>query len=168
MKIELVKWSRRDIDGLVKYANNINVWNMLRDMFPHPYTTGDAEQWIKINESISPAENFAIHLDGTVVGGAGIILKNDIYRKNAEIGYWIGEPFWGKGIGTHVVRQLTDYAFSNFDVNRIYAEVFSNNMVSMKVLAKNGYHEEAIHRKSIIKNHQLLDAHLWVKLISAE
>jgi len=168
VKIELSEWTKQDIDGLVQYANNINVWNTLRDMFPHPYTKKDAEHWIKINESISPPQNFAIHVDGTVVGGAGVVVKEDIYRKNAEIGYWLGEPFWGKGIGTEVVRLLTQYTFSHFDVNRIYAEVFSNNPVSMKVLARNGYHEEGIHRQAIIKNNELLDAHLWVKFRSAE
>ena len=163
MKIELGPWDKNDIPALVKYANNIKVWNTLRDLFPHPYSKKDAEEWIMLNELTHPANNFAIRVDGKMVGGAGIIIKDDIYRKNAEIGYWLGEPFWGKGIATVVVAQLTSYAFANFDVIRIYAEVFSNNPVSMKVLEKNGYKQESIHRKAIFKNNQFLDAHLWVK-----
>ncbi|MBS1597088.1 MAG: GNAT family N-acetyltransferase [Bacteroidetes bacterium] len=163
MKIELGTWGKEDIPGLVKYANDIKIWNTLRDIFPHPYTKTDADQWIALNELISPPHNFAIRVDGETIGGAGVTLKNDVYKKNAEIGYWIAEPFWGKGIATKVVSLLTIHAFANFDINRIYAEVFSNNPVSMKVLKKNGYHEEAVHRKAIIKNNQFLDAHLWVR-----
>ncbi len=166
MKIELCEWKKADIPELVKHANNINVWNTLRDFFPHPYTKHDAEEWIKLNELVHPANNFAIHVDKETVGGAGVVVKDDIYRKNAEIGYWLGEAFWGRGITTVVVEKLTAYTFENFDVLRIYAEIFSNNPVSMKVLAKNGYHEEAVHKKAIIKNNQLLDAHLWVKFRS--
>src|SRR5580765_2775996 len=163
MKIELKAWDKTDVPALIKYANNINVWNTLRDLFPYPYTKKDAEDWIELNKVLFPAINFAIRVEGKTIGGAGVTIKDDIYRKNAEIGYWLGEPFWGKGIATQVVKQLTTYTFSNFDVIRIYAEVFSNNPISMKVLAKNGYHEEAVHRKAIIKNNQFLDAHLWVK-----
>jgi len=168
MKVELGAWSKNDIPALIKYAGNIKVWNTLRDIFPHPYTKKDAEEWVKMNELIYPANNFAIRVDENTVGGAGVIIKNDIYRKNAEIGYWLAEPFWGNGITTIAVSKLTAYTFANFDVIRIYAEVFSNNPVSMKVLAKNGYHEEAIHRKAIIKNNQVLDAHLWVKFKPGE
>ena len=163
MRIELGTWQEKDIPALVKYGNNIKVWNTLRDIFPNPYTNTDAEKWIKLNELTSPAVNFAIRVDDEAIGAAGILVKADIYRYNAEIGYWIGEPFWGKGIMTEVVRQLTEYTFAHFHVNRIYAEVFSNNPVSMKVLEKNGYHQEAIHRKAIAKNNEFLDAHLWVK-----
>jgi ribosomal-protein-alanine N-acetyltransferase len=168
MKTDLGAWDRTDIPALIKYANNIKVWNKLRDIFPHPYTMKDAEEWIKINEFIYPPKNFAIRIGANTIGGAGVIIKDDIYRKNAEIGYWLAEPFWGKGIATIVVEKLTAYTFANFDVVRIYAEVFSNNPVSMKVLSKNGYHEEAIHRKAIIKNNQFLDAHLWVKFKPGE
>jgi len=168
MKIELGAWEKKDIPALVKYGNNINVWNTLRDIFPHPYTEEDGEKWIKLNQFQDPPSNFAIRVDGETAGGAGLLIKQDIYRKNAEIGYWLAEPYWGKGIITEVVRQLTAYAFEHFDINRVYAEVFSNNPVSMRVLAKNGYQEEAIHRKAIFKNNEFLDAHLWVKFKSHE
>lgn len=162
MKIALQPWKEKDIPSLVQLANNFNVWITLRDSFPHPYTRKDAEGWIAFNRPDS-LTNFSITVDGSLAGGAGIVLKNDIYRKNAEIGYWIGEPFWGKGIATEAVRQLLVYTFSTFDIIRVYAEVFANNPASMKVLEKNGFEEEAIRRKAIIKNNQLLDAHVWVK-----
>src|SRR5215472_15396719 len=134
MKIDLSAWSQDDILSLTQYANNMNVWNTLRDSFPHPYTQQNAEEWISLNLHADTITNFSIRVEGEVVGGAGLLLKSDVYRKNAEIGYWLGEPFWGKGITTEAVRQLANYIFSNFDVTRIYAEIFSNNPASMRVL----------------------------------
>jgi len=163
MKIKLGGGDKNDIPALAKYANNMKVWKTLKDIFPHPYTIKDAGEWIILNKHVRPATNFAIRVDGKMAGGTVVIIKDDIYCKNAEIDYWLGEPFWGKGIATEVVAQLTSYAFANFDVIRIYAAVFSNNPVSMKVLEKNGYKEESIHQKAIFKNNQLSDAHLWVK-----
>ena len=163
MKIELSAWNQDDILSLTQYANNINVWNMLRDSFPYPYTQKNAEEWISLNLNANPTTNFSIKVDSEVAGAAGVLLKADIHCKNAEIGYWLGEPFWGKGIATEAVRQLASHIFSNFDINRIYAEIFSNNPASMKVLLKNGFHEEAIHQRAIFKNQHLLNAHIWVK-----
>lgn len=163
MKIELSAWKEEDISFLIQYANNFRVWETLRNSFPHPYTKKDAEEWVNSNLHNNPISNFAIKADGKTVGGAGVILKSDIYIKNAEIGYWIAEPFWGKGIATAVISQLVTYIFSNLDIIRIYAEVFSNNPASMKALAKNGFQQEAILQKSIFKNNQLLDTYIWVK-----
>jgi len=163
MKIELSSWNQDDIFFLTQYANNPNVWNTLRDSFPHPYTQKNAEEWIALNIYSNPVTNFSIRVDGIVTGAAGFILKSDVYRKNAEIGYWLGEPYWRKGIATEAIHQLVTFIFSNFDIVRIYAEVFSNNPASMKALQKNRFHEEAIHRNAITKNNLLLDAHIWVK-----
>ncbi|HEX4850580.1 MAG TPA: GNAT family N-acetyltransferase [Puia sp.] len=161
MNIELRPWDRTDIPSLVLYANNRNVWNTLRNYFPHPYTQKDAIVWVRLQQDISPVTNFSIQLDGECVGGAGISLQSDIHVKNAEIGYWLGEPFWGRGVMTEAVRLLTKYAFEHFDLLRIYAEVFSNNPGSIKVLSKNGYQREAITLKSIFKNEQVIDGELW-------
>ncbi len=163
MKIELCAWKPADIHALARHANNKHVWNTLRNSFPHPYTIKDAQQWVAIHQHASPVTHFAIHADGNLAGGTGLSLKEDIYRKTAEIGYWIAEPFWGKGIATVAVDLLVGYTLSNFDVIRLYAEVFANNPASMKVLQKNGFHLECVCRKAIFKNDQLFDAQIWVK-----
>ena len=163
MKIELREWKKADAFSLMIAANNANVSSKLRDGFPFPYTKKDADEWIALNEYKEPVTNFAIVVDEQIAGGIGLVQKEDIYRRNAEIGYWLAEPFWHKGIATEAVRQLVDHIFSKFDIDRLYAEIFSNNPASMKVLEKNGFHLEAVHKKSIIKNNQMLDGYLLVK-----
>lgn len=139
MIITIRPWKQDDLDDLVLYANNRNVWNNLRNYFPHPYTTESGLAWLeKVVDAPLPAINFAIEADGTVAGGIGLILNGDVYIKSAEVGYWIGEPFWGKGVATEALRQITEYAFATFDLVRLYAEVFESNKASMRVLEKTG------------------------------
>lgn len=158
-------WKQEDLDDLVLYANNRNVWNNLRNYFPHPYTKEHGLEWLeKVVDAPLPVINFAIEADGTVVGGIGLILNGDVYIKSAEIGYWIGEPFWGKGIAAEALRQITEYAFNTFDLVRLYAEVFENNKASMRVLEKNGFYLEGVRRKSVFKNEVLMDDYIWVRL----
>jgi ribosomal-protein-alanine N-acetyltransferase len=163
MKVEIRAWKKADAFSLAAAANNANISNMMRDGFPFRYTKKDADEWILLNEDKEPVTNFAVVVDNQFAGAIGFLQKENIYRKNAEIGYWLGEPFWNKGIATEAVRQLVTYIFSEFQVDRVYAEVFSNNPASMKVLEKNGFHLEAVHKKSIIKNNQVLDDYWWVK-----
>jgi len=113
-----------------------------------------------------PAVNLAIDVNGHAVGGIGLILNGDVYIKSAEIGYWIGEEYWGQGITTEAVRLMTEYAFYYFDLLRLYAEVFENNKASMRVLEKNGYYLEGVRRKAVFKNEVLMDDYIWVKLRS--
>ncbi len=165
MIITIRPWKQDDLDDLVLYANNRNVWNNLRNYFPHPYTTESGLAWLeKVVDAPLPAINFAIEADGTVAGGIGLILNGDVYIKSAEVGYWIGEPFWGKGVATEALRQITEYAFATFDLVRLYAEVFESNKASMRVLEKNGYYLEGVRRKSVFKNEILMDDFIWVKL----
>jgi [ribosomal protein S5]-alanine N-acetyltransferase len=138
-------------------------WNTVKDAFPHPYSSQDGEEWIALNQFQDPAANLSISLDGQVIGGIGIVLKTDVYRKSGEIGYWLGEPFWNRGISSEAVRLFTTYCFSHFDLERLFAGVFQNNLPSMRVLEKNGFRREAIHRSAIFKNNQLLDEHIFVK-----
>lgn len=167
MKIEIRPWRKDDAKQFAIAASKQKVSNMLRDGFPFPYTEKDAEEWILLNENKEPAINFAVITNGQVIGGVGFLQKENIYRKTAEIGYWLDESFWNKGITTEALRLLVDYIFSELDIDRIYAEVFSINPASMKVVEKNGFHLEAVHRKAIIKNNQVLDAHVWVKFREA-
>jgi ribosomal-protein-alanine N-acetyltransferase len=161
--VSIRPWQAEDAGLLQTYFNNINIWNNLRDAVPHPYSFEDAEKFIANQIEISPVQNFAIMNDTEVSGGIGIILRTDVYRMNVELGYWIAEPFWGKKIATEAVRQMTDYVFANFAINRIVAEVFEYNKPSMRVLEKNGYFLENVSRKGILKNDCLFDNFIWVK-----
>jgi [ribosomal protein S5]-alanine N-acetyltransferase len=150
-------WRVGDEDSLILHANNINVWRNVRDVFPHPYTRADAESWIALCRSQTPAINFAIEVDGSAVGGIGLVPKEDVNRRSIEIGYWLGESYWGRGVMTEAVRAMTEYAFENFDICRIYAGVFEWNRGSMRVLEKAGYEFEARLKKSITKQGQCID-----------
>lgn len=158
---ELRPWKPGDEQSLVKNANSKKVWDNVRDYFPHPYTQKDAEEWIAKNHKIDPATNLAIVVDGNAVGGIGIMIKDDVSRINAEIGYWLGEEYWNRNIMTEAVDAMIDYTFSNFNVIRIYAEVFEKNHASRKVLQKAGFLEEAILRFSVIKNNEIMDSYVY-------
>jgi [ribosomal protein S5]-alanine N-acetyltransferase len=161
-KVQIRPWVHDDAAALVAGINNKRIWDNLRDYIPHPYSLADAGDYIAQQQGVNPAQNFAILFDGVLAGGAGIILKEDIYRKTAEIGYWIAEPYWGRGIATEAVKLLKAYTFATFDIVRLQAEVFEHNTASMKVLQKNGFTQEAIHCRAVVKNGVLLDDYLWV------
>lgn len=166
MVILIRSWEFKDLDTLVFHANNINVWNNLRNYFPYPYTVEDGKAWLEKVVDAVPVINMAIDVDGEAVGGIGLILNGDVYLKSAEIGFWIGEDYWRKGIMTEALRQMTEYAFYYFDLVRLYAEVFETNKASMRVLEKNGFYLEGVRRKAVFKNDVLMDDYIWVKLRS--
>ena len=166
MQVTIRRWKHEDLSSLVFHANNINVWNNVRNYFPHPYTEENGKAWLDKVVEPEPVINMAIDVDGEAVGGIGLILNGDVYIKSAEIGYWLGESFWGKGVTTEAVRQMTEYAFYYFDLVRLYAEVFENNKASMRVLEKNGFYLEGVRRKAVFKNEKLMDDYIWVKLRS--
>lgn len=150
-------WERRDRDAIVRHANNRNVSINLRDRFPFPYTINDARAWLEIVVGIKPETSFAIAIAGEAVGGIGFTLQPDVGHRSAEIGYWLGEDFWGRGITTQALKAVTNYAFENFDVCRIFANVFEWNGASARVLEKAGYTLEGRLRKSVTKNGQTID-----------
>jgi RimJ/RimL family protein N-acetyltransferase len=160
-KSRLRPWLTGDEESLVLHANNRLVWRNLRDAFPHPYTIADARQWIQIANPSPPITNFAIIVEGAAVGGIGVVLKDDVFRRSAEIGYWLGEEFWGRGIVTEAVREVTEYAFTTFDLCRIYAGVFEWNPASMRVLEKAGYEFECRMRKSVTKDGETVDEFIY-------
>ena len=134
---------------------------MLRDEFPYPYTELAAKQWVKLANMDNPLTNLAIVYKGSVVGGIGIKMQTDVFRKSAEIGYWLGEKYWNKGISTQALKAMLPYAFDTFDINRLFAHVFESNIASIRVLIKCGFKEEACLKKSIIKNNQLQDCYIY-------
>ena len=150
-------WQRGDSEALVEHANNRRIWQNLRDAFPHPYTADDGDRWLAVADKFDPPRNFAIVVDGQAVGGIGLVLKDDVYARSAEIGYWLGEAFWGRGIATAAVRVTTDYAFARFDLTRLYAGVFAWNTASTRVLEKAGYSFEARLRNAITKDGRTCD-----------
>ncbi|MFQ5447988.1 MAG: GNAT family N-acetyltransferase [Saprospiraceae bacterium] len=154
---KLRPWTMADLGSLVKYADNFNVSRYLTGFFPHPYTENDGRIFIEMAMKAQPVQIFAIEVNGEAAGGIGVHPQHDIHCKSAELGYWLAEPFWGRGIVTAAVQQMVSYAFGNFDIVRLYARPFSNNKASQRVLEKAGFELEAIHRKSIFKNGELLD-----------
>ena len=157
MQISLRKFTNDDLDILVKYANNSKISDNLTDQFPHPYTKESGANFIQMVTSHSPTRVFAIEFDGSFCGAAGVHPQEDIMRKNAELGYWIAEPYWGKGIATAAVLEIVEYGFQKFDVNRIFARPYGPNIGSRKVLEKAGFTLEATLKKTIYKNDELLD-----------
>jgi len=154
-------WKTEDAESLQRHADNIHISNFLLDRFPVPYTMNDAIDWIKLMQKQEPFMNFAIDVDGFVVGAVGLEPRDDVYRKTGVLGYWIGEEFWGRGIMTEAVKLITAYAFKNLDILRIQAGVLSNNPKSMRVLQKAGFTKEGVLKKAIIKNGLILDEHIF-------
>ncbi len=162
--VKLRPWRKEDAGQLAAIANNKKIWLNVRDRFPHPYTVTDALQWIAFCTSQEPMQNFAIEYDRQIAGSIGILIKEDVYRKSIEIGYFIGESFWGKGIATKAVALIMDHIIKAYDPVRVWAEVFEHNIASMRVLEKNGFALESIRKKSVFKNNLVLNDHVWVRL----
>ncbi|MDQ7053471.1 MAG: GNAT family protein [candidate division KSB1 bacterium] len=150
-----------DQEPLVKYINNRKIWLNLTDSVPHPYTRKDAENWIAHAMSEHPPQNFAIANGTELIGGIGLKFKKDVKRHSAAVGYWLGEPFWGKGIMTRVVRAFILWAFRTYPLKRISAGVYESNPASGRVLEKAGFILEGRLRKAILKNDQFLDMYLY-------
>ncbi len=162
-KIELRNLRKSDKSGLAKLANNKNVWDNLRDLMPHPYTENDAGNFIDSTLMEDPKATFGIEFEGKLCGVIGLVPQKDIYRKSAEIGYWIGEAYWGKGIATKAVGLMTTYGLEELNFLRIQTGVFGHNAASMRVLEKNGYEKEGIFKKAVIKNDEIWDEHRFSK-----
>lgn len=166
MNFKLKPWNTSYIDDVSKYANNKNIADNLRDVFPYPYTRSDAEWYI--NDCISKEGNNqitrAIVIDNHAVGSIGIFVQSDVYRKSAELGYWLGEDFWNKGIMTQSIKQICDMAFNQFDIVRIYAEPFEHNEGSRRVLEKSGFNLEGIFKDSVIKNDKIFNSCMYALL----
>jgi RimJ/RimL family protein N-acetyltransferase len=157
-------WQRGDEPSLVRHANNRKVWINLRDRFPHPYTAEDAQQWIARCADEDPAHNLAIIVDASAVGGIGVQLGDDVYRLSGEVGYWLGEPFWGRGLVTAALRRFTQYVFERFELVRLHATVFDYNPASARVLEKAGYAFEGRRRRAVVKDGRIADELAYFRL----
>lgn len=146
-----------DLEGLVKHANNENVARNLEDRFPHPYGEENAREWLARVTEHDPVTQFAIATDREVIGGIGFRILEDVYRRTAELGYWLGEAYWGRGIATRAVRVLPAWIFENFPLERIEARVFETNPASCRVLEKAGFTYEGRMRHGALKINLLQD-----------
>jgi RimJ/RimL family protein N-acetyltransferase len=162
---KLRRWVQADAEALARLANNRKIWLNLRDRFPHPYTRADADGWIAHCEAeTGTPTQFAIDLDGEAIGGIGVEMKSDVHRLTAEIGYWIGEPYWGNGIASAAVVEMTRYAFAEFPLERLEALVFEWNPASRRVLEKAGYVLEGRLARCIVKDGRIGDGFLYAAI----
>jgi RimJ/RimL family protein N-acetyltransferase len=153
-----------DLDAIVKHGDNPRVARTLRDRFPHPYTRADAATFLASVWRQQPESDFAIATRAEAIGGIGAHRLSDVHRLSAEIGYWLGEAYWGRGIATLAVRALSDWLFATTDVERLFASVFEINPASARVLEKAGYRYEGRLRRNVVKDGRMLDQLLYARL----
>lgn len=150
-------WRPEDADSLAFHANNPNIAANMTNSFPSPYGYENALSFIELAGAHKPTRLFAIDIDGKAVGGIGIHPQTDIHASNAELGYWIGESFWGKGFVTQMVKEMVKYTWATLPVDRIFGRCFGTNIGSQKVLQNAGFVLEATFEKTILKNGEKLD-----------
>lgn len=157
----LRRWEYSDLDDLILNANNQKIADNLRDIFPFPYTYDEGEKWINFTSNQDPLTDFAIVLDDNAAGGIGLNIGQDIERLSAEVGYWLGEKYWGKGIASMALKGIVSYGFTDLGLERIYAKPFEHNTASRRVLEKNDFQLEGILRKSAIKSKKIYNQALY-------
>ncbi|HEU5182813.1 MAG TPA: GNAT family protein [Candidatus Polarisedimenticolia bacterium] len=160
--IVLREWREADAEALAQQANDRSVWLGLRDLFPHPYGIEDARRFIAMAVAIQPPRNFAIEVGGHLAGGIGYMPRTDVERIGAEVGYWLGSEFRGKGVATAALRLLSAHAFrSHPELRRLYAVPYATNRASARVLEKAGYRLEGTLRQSAVKDGRILDQWMY-------
>lgn len=164
LDIKLRRLEMRDNEKISILLNNRKILDNLRDCIPYPYKIEDAEFFIESKEKESPHQTFGIEVDEELCGVIGLAKQSDVYKRTAEIVYWIGEKYWGKGIATKSIELITKYGFLELNLERIYAGVFEFNNSSMKVLEKNGYRKEGVFKNAIVKNGKIYNEHRYAKL----
>ena len=156
-RCDIRSWETGDLRSLVHHGNNRKIWENLRDRFPFPYTSRDGVAFLKHTRNAAPETSFAIAADGVAIGSIGIALQHDVERVSAELGYWIGEEFWGRGIVSEAVPAMTEHAIATYGLTRIFALPFAHNVASCRVLEKAGYVLEGRLRRSAIKDGRIVD-----------
>lgn len=155
------EWHSDDEAALVVAADNRKVWRNLQHGFPHPYTRADARQWFALLAAMREPTHWAIEVNGVAAGGIGVDLGEGVFAKSGQFGYWLGEPYWGRGLMSEAVRTVSAYALDRFGLVRLDAGVFEWNPASMRVLEKAGFVREGVLRKSVFKDGQLIDRVLY-------
>ncbi len=163
MQCMIREWKMEDAVRLAQMLNNRNILNNLRDGLPYPYTVKDAEEYITSMLAADRMKTFAfaITADHKVVGSIGVFRCDNIHSRTAEMGYYIGEPYWGCGLGTSAVTQVCKYIFDHTDIIRIFAEPFAYNTASCRVLEKAGFQLEGLLRSNAVKNGKVIDMKMY-------
>ena len=166
MKVEIRKWRLTDAKDLAAALSNQKILDNLRDGLPYPYTEQDGQDFISAMLAADEDKTFAfaITVDEKVIGSIGAFRQGNIHRLTAELGYYIAEEYWDKGIMTEAVKQLCDYVFSHTDIIRIFAEPFAYNSASCRVLEKAGFQYEGTLRNNAVKNGKVLDMKMYARL----
>jgi [ribosomal protein S5]-alanine N-acetyltransferase len=161
-KLRLRPWRQEDLHSLLRHADDTAVAARMTDSFPHPFTIAAGEAFLQRVMADEPARVLAIEVDGEAVGSIGIFPQQDIYRRNAELGYWLARSHWGRGLMSQALMEMSHYAFANFpELHRLFARPFGSNIASQRVLEKCGYQLEAVFRETLIKNGSLEDEHVY-------
>ena len=155
---------KQDAAAIQRYANNRKIWANLRDIFPHPYLLENAHAFLGFVLKEEPMTDFAIATDSEAIGCIGLRLGDDVHRKTAELGYWLGEPFWGRGIMSEAVQEFTRWAFKAFDLQRIFAQPFADNTGSVRVLEKAGFICDGRLKANVFKDGKVLDSFIYARV----
>lgn len=163
MECSIRPWRAEDAGDLARALNNKKVLDNLRDGIPYPYTEQDAAEYIAAMQDADKNSTFAfaIAVGGRAVGSIGMFRQGNIHFRTAELGYYVAEPYWGRGICTSAVKQACGYLFASTDILRIFAEPFANNAGSCRVLEKAGFVLEGVLRQNAVKNGTILDMKLY-------
>ena len=166
MAVRLRAWTLEDAPALAKLINNKKVQDNLRDGLPFPYGEEDAKVFLSAVLASDPDQNlaFAIEADGKLIGSISATRCANIHFRTAELGYYLGEPYWGRGFATEAVRQICDYIYRNTDIIRIFAEPFAYNTASCRVLEKAGFQLEGLLRSNAVKNGRILDMKMYARI----
>lgn len=167
-RCELRPFLPEDASSLAHLANDITVWRNLRDLFPHPYTLEHAVGFIEHTLSQSPPCHCAIVIDAQAVGSIGLKLGTDVERVSAELGYWLGAPYRGRGVMSEAIRAFTDDALETFSLTRIFALPFAHNVASCRALENAGFTLEAVLRRSCIKEGVVTDQRQYARVPEPE
>jgi ribosomal-protein-alanine N-acetyltransferase len=154
-------WQADDAPSLATHANNVNVWRWMSDAFPHPYTLEIAEHWVRRGHVEFGGDHWAIAFEGQAVGGCGLAPMDGALRCNAEIGWWLAEAHWGRGVATRVARRLVQWGWADPGRTRLCAPIHAGNTRSMRVAEKAGLTLEGIQRRSAWKGGQIIDRHCY-------
>lgn len=165
--VRLRPWRREDKPALLRHADNRKVWRNLADVFPHPYTADDAEQWFSLAAQPGGAVRLAIERGGEAIGGIGVDAREGVHRHTGHIGYWLGEANWGEGVATAAVRALVSALFEQGRFERLETAVYAWNPASMRVLEKSGFAREGVLRRSVYKDGEFVDSVLYAALRGA-
>lgn len=166
MTCKIREWKLEDAEDLAAVISDKDVQDNLRDGIPYPYTREDAEEFISamLSADRNKVFAFAITADEKVAGSIAVFRQENIHSRTGELGYYLAQDYWGKGLMPEAVKQICDYVFCNTDMIRIFAEPFAQNIRSCRVLEKAGFQYEGTLRCNAVKNGLVMDMKMYARL----